>query len=362
MYSVLNEADATKAVTTGVWMGEAVAIDAWAWVHCVHFFFGLQTIFSLLVLCLVTYQKFRSGKIWIGDPFASISTENLVMHGILVFISWAIDSFWSINEYAMSRAAIITGSPAVRVHKEIMHADILVVFLSLVGFISSLFGERIDPAIVIFLVELVHKYRLVLLRSSTAVVNEVVEYSEAQYNIGIANVTAVIADMSPLRLWTSFQFPSKDSVFIIASFYPMVFLLVAVSLIAIVRKFYRFCYPQQIRQRSSQSTDRSGNEKTVMTLRGIITNFELATGAALKTRFGLVSDYDNYVYFKDMKFASADGVYCSGYVIVNGKFLVSSKDLVWITMIKLLRTRLANIYVYEVEGNAVKDTARVHVV
>lgn len=59
-----------------------------------------------------------------------------------------------------------------------------------------------------------------------------------------------------------------------------------------------------------------------------------------------------------MKFASADGIYCSGYVIMNGKFLVSSKDLLAIAMMKVVNTRFTVVYAYEVDGNTVKDTAR----
>jgi hypothetical protein len=357
MYSSIEGVDANRALTRWEWIGEAVAIDAWAWVHCIHFFFGLQTILSLLVLFLVTYQKVRTGKVWIGDPFAYLSTASLVMRGVLVFLSWALDSFWSINEYAMSRAAMIAGSPTVRVHKEIMSADLLVIFLSLVGFLSAIFRERIDPAIVIVLFEFIHTYRLILLESAPVVLDRIVTYSEAQYSIGIANVASVVG-MSPLRLWSSFEFPTKDPTFLAASFFPMTFLLASVSLLAIARKIYHFCYPEQIRQRSSQSTDRSGTEKGVMTQRGIVTNFELSTGAELQTRFGLISDYSNYVFFKGMKFASADGVYCSGYVIVNGKMLVATKDLLSIVMIKLLRARFANVYAYEVDGHTVKETAR----
>lgn len=59
-----------------------------------------------------------------------------------------------------------------------------------------------------------------------------------------------------------------------------------------------------------------------------------------------------------MKFASADGVYCSGYVIANGKLLVGLRDLLAIVTIKLLGVRFTNVYVYDVDGNTVKDTAR----
>ncbi|KAE9355440.1 hypothetical protein PF008_g4058 [Phytophthora fragariae] len=80
-----------------------------------------------------------------------------------------------------------------------------------------------------------------------------------------------------------------------------------------------------------------------MTMKGIVTNFEISTGAELQTRFGLISDYNNYVYFKGMKFASPDGVYCSGYVIVNGKYLVSTKHLLSIVLMKLLHARFATL-------------------
>jgi hypothetical protein len=49
-------------------------MDSWACVHWIHLFFGLQTVYSFAVLFLATYQKFRSGKMWLGDPFASLST------------------------------------------------------------------------------------------------------------------------------------------------------------------------------------------------------------------------------------------------------------------------------------------------
>ncbi|GMF20399.1 unnamed protein product [Phytophthora lilii] len=358
MYSILEGLNAKTALTRWEWIGEAVTIDSWAWVHCIHLFFGMQTVYSLIVLVLVTYQKICSGKVWIGDPFASLSTASLVLRGVLVVISWCLDSFWSVNEYAMSRAAMITGSQVVRVHKEVMHADIMVVFLALVGFLSSIFRERIDPAIAIFLFEFVHTYRLALMRSSSAVLNEVETYSEAQWKVGIAKVTPTIASMSPMRLWSSFEFPSKDPTFLFASFFPTMYMLVVISFLAIIRKIYHYRCPEQTRQRSSQSSDTSGNEKSAMMSRGIFTNFELATGAELETRYGLISDYNNYVFFKGMKFASADGVYCSGYVIVNGKFLVATKHLLSIIIMKATGSRFTNVYAYEVEGNTVKDTAR----
>ncbi|RLN59784.1 hypothetical protein BBJ29_003446 [Phytophthora kernoviae] len=84
MFSLLNGANATSALSAWEWLGEAVILDSWAWVHGIHFFFGVQTIFSLVVLSLVAYHNFCVGKIWIGDPFASVSNRNLVMRAIML--------------------------------------------------------------------------------------------------------------------------------------------------------------------------------------------------------------------------------------------------------------------------------------
>ncbi|GMF20388.1 unnamed protein product [Phytophthora lilii] len=129
------------------------------------------------------------------------------------------------------------------------------------------------------------------------------------------------------------------------------------------RKIYHHLHPEPIGRTGSGATgrstaDRSTNEKAATAQKGNLTNFELSTGAELEARYGLISDYKNYVFFKGLKFASADGVYCSGYVVANGRFLVGSKDLLSIIMIKAFRSRFTNVYVYAVDGNTVQRTAQ----
>ncbi|EGZ18275.1 hypothetical protein PHYSODRAFT_502265 [Phytophthora sojae] len=361
MYTLLDS-NSTSAQSRWEWLGEAVISDSWAWVHGLHFFFGMQTIFSLGVLCLVAYQNARAGKLWIGDPFASVSTAGLVSRGVLVVISWYLNSFWMLFEYCLSIGGQISKTQIVRVHTELVHADVLVVYLSLVGLLSSVFRERIDPSVVIFLFEIIYSKHLALLASASTVIRkEVVTYSDSVFRLGVPKVSTAVAKMAPLRLWTAFQIPhEKDSTFLFASFFPNAILLSIIAGFAILHKLYRRYFPEKNRQRSSvMSTERSSiNDRTALATKGNLTNFEISTGAELQTRFGIISDYNNYVYFKGMKFASADGVYCSGYVIVNGKMLVSVKHLLSVVMIKTTRSRLTNVYVYEVEGNTVKDTAR----
>ncbi|KAG6963532.1 hypothetical protein JG687_00006513 [Phytophthora cactorum] len=358
MYSLLDTADTKSMLTRWDWYGETIIADSWAWVHGIHLIFGIQTIFSLIILSLVTYQNIRVGKIWIGAPFASVSTATLVSRGLLVVVSWYVNSFWTLYEFALSNAAKLSGNEVVHVHKELVHADVLVVYLGIVAFLSWVIRERIDPAIAIFLFEIIHKHRLSFIKMSPPILNKIVTYSDSVFRLGITKVSSDVNDMSPLDFWSTFQIPNKDGIFLAASFFPKISLLGLIVCYAMLRKIYRYFYPEPIHLRSSQSRNQSANEKAALTLKGTLTNFEISTGAELQTRFGVISDYKNYVYFKGMKFASADGVYCSGYVIVNGKSLVKSKDLLAIVMIKLVHSRFTNVYVYEVEGNTVKETAR----
>ncbi|KAE8967631.1 hypothetical protein PR002_g27999 [Phytophthora rubi] len=358
MYTLQNAVDAKTALTNWEWVGLPTTTDAWAWVHGFHFFFGMQTIFSLVVLSIISYRNFRAGKVWLGDPFSSMSTTTLVGRGVLVLISWYIDSFWSVFEWGMSNASVLSNNQEIFIHKELVYADLLVVYLGLVGLLSTAIRERIDPGVAIFLFEIVHVYRYNLLRAVSGVLNEIVSYSNTLFLLGDEWVPPVVYAMSPMDFWSAFQIPTKDVTFIATSFFPRLMLLLTIAHYAMIRKIYRHFYPEDIDTKSGQTADRSGNEKAALAQKGHLTNFEISTGAELQTRFGVISDYKNYVYFKGMKFASADGVYCSGYVIVNSKFLVASKDLLAIVMLKLVRARFTNVYAYEVEGNSVKDTAR----
>ncbi|OWY99487.1 Transmembrane protein [Phytophthora megakarya] len=362
MYTLLDSEDTKAMVTQWPLLGQTIIGDSWAWVHGIHIIFGMQTIFSLIILVLVTYQNLRIGKIWIGDPFASTSTATVISRGILVMISWYLNSFWTLYEFALSNAAKLSGHEIIHVHKELVHADVLVVYLGIVAFLSRVIQERIDPSVAIFLFEIIHKHRLSFIQISPPVLNEIITYSDSIFRLEKETVTASVNAMSPMDYWSTFQIPSKSGLFLAASFFPKISLLGMIIAYALLRKLYRHFYPEPIHVRSSQSatqsaTQSSVNEKSMVT-KSNLTNFEISTGAELQARFGIISDYKNYIYFKGMKFASADGVYCSGYVIVNGKFLVEARSLLVILMIKLVRARFTNVYAYEVEGNTVKDTAR----
>ncbi|KAF4146927.1 hypothetical protein GN958_ATG03914 [Phytophthora infestans] len=321
---------------------------------------ALSTLFSLAVLSIVVFRNLRIGKIWIGDAFASVSNGTLMMRGLLVMASWYVNEFWTLVEFCLPGANAISGSQTIPVHSELSHADLLVMFLSIIGLIGRFTRERIDPAFALFLFEIIHSNRLDIIRDTSFVMKTVVDYANTEYRAGIATVTDAQKVLSPMRLWTTHMLNGIDFGFLAAALFPKALLVALILVYVGLRKVYHHFYPDQkptgITGRSTG--DQSSNEKAATAQKGNLTNFELSTGAELEARYGLISDYKNYVFFKGLKFASADGVYCSGYVVANGRFLVGSKDLLSIIMIKAFRSRFTNVYVYAVDGNTVQRTAQ----
>ncbi|RLN64886.1 hypothetical protein BBJ29_003441 [Phytophthora kernoviae] len=355
----LEQTSPARAMSRWEWKGQPVILDSWAWVHGIHLVFTVQTLFSLGVLALIIYRNVREGKVWIGDAFASLSNSTLMVRGLLVFASWYVNSEWTLLEFCISNANDLTGTQLVPIHSEIVHADLMVMFLSLFGLVGHITKERIDPTVGVFLYEAIHDNRQPIVKMNHFILNTVRKYSDAEYRRGIALVTELQREMSPMRLWTTDKLVGVDNSFVFASFYPKYILTGTLVLFVVVRKIYKQIYPEQLAPSlTGRSADRSTNERAAVAQKGNLTNFEISTGAELQARYGLISDYKNYVFFKGLKFASPDGVYCSGYVIINGKYLVASVDLLTIAMIKTVQTRFINVYAYEVDGYSVQRTAR----
>lgn len=347
--------NAVDTLSTWDWKGQPIMRDSWAWVHGIHFWFGVQTIMSLLVLKIVIYHSLQQGKIWIGNAFASIS-NSLMLRGALVLASWRINEFWTLKEFCLESASRMTENQFIYIQEEIMHADLLNVYMSFATVLGYVFKERIDPTIVVVLFEIGFQNRLEIVSWVPALVTAIADFEGADLARGQVQVNEVLATISPMRLWTVHALTGNAKMFILASMFPILITLVGVLVYIACRKVYRHFYPEKVYAQTM--TETSTNEKNMQQQKLSLTMFEIATGAALQAKFGVISDYENYLFIKGTKYATSDGVYCNGYVIASGKFLVATNDLLSIIAMKVTRLRFTNVYVYDVDANDVKQTAR----
>ncbi|KAF1772072.1 hypothetical protein GQ600_4122 [Phytophthora cactorum] len=214
-----------------------------------------------------------------------------MVRGLLVFASWYVNGEWTLLEFCISNANDLTGTQLVPIHSEIVHADLMVMFLSLFGLVGHIFKERIDPTVGVFLYEAIHDNRQPIVKMAPAVFKTVAPTRTR--NIVLELLQSQTCNVKYLQ--ENIPDPLAPSL-------------------------------------TGRSADRSTNERAAMAQKGNLTNFEISTGAELQARYG--------------------------YVVVNGKYLVATEDLLTIAMIKAIQTRFINVYAYEVDGYTVQRTAR----
>ncbi|DAZ94692.1 TPA: hypothetical protein N0F65_000007 [Lagenidium giganteum] len=251
---------------------------------------------------------------------------------------------------------MISQAQGLFIYPDIMRADLMSVYLSGAGILGTLLRERVDPAFAIIMFEIGYGYRWSIQTRFPGLLKTVTDFANFDFGLGMAEADPNLSLVTPLRLWTIHQLPSRDPNFIFANLFPIFSTFVFIVIYVIVRKIYRHFNPDKLH--IQRVTGYSEDEESLLAQKRTLTLFELATGAALQNRYGLVSDYENCLFIKGMKFASADGIYCNGFVIANGKFLIATVDLTAILLMKLTRIRYRNIYVYDVNGNTVQQTAR----
>ncbi|DBA02897.1 TPA: hypothetical protein N0F65_005924 [Lagenidium giganteum] len=350
------ESNPKDAISVRKWSGVTVAHDSWAWVHCFHLLLAAEVMFHLIVLLLITYNNLRLGKIWFGGPFAAISTT-LLFRGTLVLLTWVIDRFWSLMEFVVSDASMISPAVDVSIDPSIMHIDLLTIFLSTVGLVGNLLRERVDPALAVILFEVGFQFRLSILTWLPSVTAKVSDSSMSIYTTRnlVPNEDATLH--SPMRAWGAYPLLGSDPAFVVAALSPTFFSLLMVVAYIGMRKIY-FRHSRLKTTTHTMTAVIPEEPATTSALPKLMTNFEIATGAVLTGQFGLICDFKNHRFIKGMRYASADGIYMNGFVISDNKYLIQTGDLPAIVLMKLIRRRFRNVFIFDVQLNDVQPLAR----
>ncbi|KAG6612635.1 putative transmembrane protein [Phytophthora cinnamomi] len=344
--------DPTTELQEWRWYGRAVLHDSWAWTHAIHGVFALNDIFNLSVLAFVIYRRFCMGHVWVGDAFATISNM-LLYRGVIVLICSHLNGYWTITKMCISIGDSITGQHIIYYRPELVHADLLSVYLNLASVLSYLVRERVDPLVAFLTFELGWMCRLELANLFPALAKHITDFAVADATLGLLDVSPGLARLSPIELLTAYPLESdrKPVVFsaVLSICSPIVLMLAYIA----GRKSTRYAsVPVTMASEQGASTvrRRSDAHRRGFEQNGL-TSFEVATGAALVKRFGVISSYDNYVAHDKQLIASIDAVYGNGFLVANGKFLVGARDLLPLIVMKLTRVRFTNIFVYEIMEN-----------
>ncbi|TYZ60773.1 hypothetical protein PybrP1_005053, partial [[Pythium] brassicae (nom. inval.)] len=346
-----------EALTWTQWYNKPGLRDTWAWVHFHQLLLAIVMISDIVILLMITLQKLRLGKLWIGDAFVSVYSV-LLLRGAFVLISWCMNEFWGVLEFCLSDATTFAPIESTTVFPSVIEADLRSIYISVCGLLGIIFRTRVDPLVGFVSFEIVFQNRLAILKWFPSIVAKAVTKSVNQYMVGSASWNSYQSVISPMPFWATARLETRSASFVFDMLTPILLGFLIVLAYIAVRRTYLHFYPPPIQVLHSRGTARSGNEDALRELERRLTLFELATGAELNNRFGFLAEYDNALFIKSVKFASADGIYSNGFIIVNGKFLLQSKDYWALVLMKVMRLRYRNIFAYELEGTTVKQTAR----
>ncbi|KAG7396808.1 hypothetical protein PHYBOEH_001668 [Phytophthora boehmeriae] len=291
------------------WRSRAVLHDSWAWTHAIHGVYALNVIFNLAVLTFVIYRRLRKGHLWVGDAFSTISNM-LLYRGILILVSNHLNGYWTITKMCISLGDSIAGLHVIYYKPELVHADLLSVFMNLASALTYLGHERVDPVVAFATFELSWTYRLTLAKLFPSLKQTIENFGIADATLGLLDVSPGLAHLSPMELMTAYK--------VVMDRKPVV-------LSAVISIFSPIVL---IAARTRSKVYSKGAQQTGLT------TFETATGSALSKRFGIVSGCENYVVRDGQISATIDAVYGNGFLVANGKFLVGTKDLLTIMLMK----------------------------
>lgn len=347
-------------VTNWSWQGFTESRDSWAWSHCVHGIFAFYTAFQICVLLLVMFQRFRAGDFWIGDAFASVSSS-LLYRGVFVLISNQLNGYYTWTEYALSIGYTLADvSSNVHYRWDLILTDMLTLYINVVSVISYAVKERIDPTFAFATFGITYYFRTNAVKLLPFFRTALEAYATSNYALAKSQVGTSVESLAPFSLYTV-QHAKMDGRFMAIGFViaSLLFGLGNIGLFIIARKLLR-------RRRRSKLAASTGARRTESLQRrpsgqidSELTMFESATGAVLSSRYGVITDYENYLTENDKRYATIDAVYGTGFLVANRRFLIARGDLMAILIIKLTRIRFKNVFVYEfVDKETPKQTSR----
>lgn len=341
-----------NAIAAWNWKSKNTSRNMWAWVHVLDTWFGVYTGIHIIMQIMLIYRALSEGKMWAGDVSIPMA-KPFMSCGTIALVFWGFTGFWEITELCLYDAHELVGTDRIFSFTVPMRLDVLYILQNYSGYLAKATRERIDTGLVYFAAIFSFVFRSYIIQLWPSVVATIKELA-----IETAKQELKSSSLGPMQLRAPYaieKYPVKLMLYVLSPMYITVPLVVVVI---ILRKIYGWFNPRKpITTKSSVLSQATASESSLM-LKSAYTNFELATGTQLESLYGMFSDFDNYVFVKGMRFASADGVYSAGFVIVNKKYLVNFNDIWPILLMKVIRVKHTNVYIFALDGTTVQQTAR----
>lgn len=345
----LLENNPIETITTWKWKSKNTSRNMWAWVHIFELTYGVYIVGNMTQMFSIIHQAYLDGALWCADGTIPMA-KPFLLRGTFVLLFWWLTSFWDLVEYCIREAHEITGIDQVFSFTESMRLDFLNIMLSYASYLCYFMKDRMDGGVVFFTLFVSFTFRSNIIHLFPSIVESIRQLSILELQKELKG-----SSISPMQLRTPYAIDKNPVELMLYICIPIFIVFPVVIVVIILRKIDRRLNPKKVIISGVSSTSTMEN---MPANKSTYTNFELATGAELHFTYGIMSDFDNYIFIKGIRFASADGVYGAGFVIVDKKFLIQANDVYIILAMKLFRTRYANVHAFVLTGTTVQPRAR----
>ncbi|KAH9114278.1 hypothetical protein AeMF1_011625 [Aphanomyces euteiches] len=340
--------------------------NSWAWGQAlISGFLSFGVITSTIMACIISRNIYLSSKVhWIPDISPSVQS-GIMFRGVLTIIAWWIDGWWAVQEWCFHQGNSRNSLLDMYVLTDSVKSDCLSLFLAGAAFMASTLHLRINPAVPVVIFLIIYSQR----EEIVAAMGILLQSSNAEL---IANqaLNVVLSQTPGMDMWMWHE--KKDfNAFVVFNELSWIFLALILMLVyAIGDKIYTVYFTDHVVEAKStmKTTGGTANSSKVPGTGGSrasagasgatenVTCFETSTGEYLRHKFGLMSYNENYIFIKGLKYASPSGIWTSGWVVVDDKFLFRADDIMKVCFNILLHHDVFRAHCHVIADNQVDKT------
>ncbi|KAF0685414.1 Aste57867_22680 [Aphanomyces stellatus] len=336
--------------------------NSWAWgMALISGFLSFGVVSSSVMACIISRNIYLSSQVhWIPDISPSVQS-GILFRGVLTVIAWWIDGWWAIQEWCFQQGNIRNNLLDMYVLTDSVRSDCLSLFLAGASLMASTLHLRINPAVPVVI------YLIIYSQRAQIVAGMGIMLSAANKEL-IANqaLNVVLSQTPGMDMWMWHEKKDFNATIVFNELSWMFVALGLMLIYAIGDKFYTVNFTDHVVEAKSTKKTGSGTGTggTGASTTGAATGgsneratcFETSTGEYLRHKYGLMSYHENYLFIKGLKYASPSGIWTSGWVVVDGKFLFRTDDIMKVCANICLRHDIFRAHCHVIAENQVDKT------
>ncbi|EQC32730.1 hypothetical protein SDRG_09701 [Saprolegnia diclina VS20] len=303
--------------------------NSWAWGQAlVSGFLSFTIITSTIMACIISKNiHTATGVWWIPDISPSVGS-GIGFRGVLTILAWWIDGWWALQEWSYNQGNARSHLLTMYVLTDSIKSDCLSLFLAGAALIATNFRLRVNPAIPVIVYMIVYSQREAIVAGLGFILTRANDELMANQMLNV-----VPSDSSGLDMWMWHEKLDFNATIVFNEMTWLYIALIVFALYCAMNRFYTVRFTDHLVEaahtRGTMTADTGGTGATTGKSGSTenATCFESSTGEYLRHKYGLMSYHENYLFIKGMKYASPSGIWTSGWVVVDNRFLFRTDDI-----------------------------------